>query len=138
MKDWQAMSPRERDALVAETVMGLCSHDFQLSDPPHWRCAKCGIGSYFMKMLADLHYTTSIEAAFQVVAKLREEGIEMTLHNAQFGRSMSGGLTGQEWACVFTLEDGRQFWADADTAPEAICRAALRVRRAQTRTEARP
>lgn len=109
------MELRKLDALVAEKVMG-------------WRMVTYTAGGEQVTELAppdgDLHragrwpnYSTEIEDAWLVVEKLRPRiwrrmAIDITAHQCQMG---------------FTLdhEDGPHGSAIADTAPLAICRAAL-------------
>lgn len=97
---------RELDALTAEKVMGLRV----VRCPDHGDCI------YWHAYGPDRpdgqlpEYSTDIAEAWQVVEKLRDLDPEIwwDVH----------------WECVFNTNDSR-VWGTADTAPEAICRAAL-------------
>lgn len=107
---------RELDALVAEKVMGLnirpVVHEYGLS--PQLKLAPGSInyvGTY-TEIPEVPPYSTDIAAAWGVVEKLRERG---------FGFSLNDG-----WIAWFLA--GRSDWhADAETAPHAICLAALKA-----------
>ena len=104
---------REMDALVAEKVMGY--EDMGI-----------GIGLRFqkpskdgVKVLYELPgYSTRIVAAWEVVEKLRERSIALTITT----------MGPRDQVHVFTTHNGERMtkvWDD--TAPLAICRAALLV-----------
>lgn len=113
--DIDAMQPGpELDALVAEKVMGWEPID-KLND-----------GSlateYRKECRRSWHPSTSIEAAWEVVAKWPQDKFMFTLHR-------SGDMT---WTAMF-LRYGepkplpRSWEARAKIAPEAICKAALKA-----------
>ncbi|GMA50155.1 hypothetical protein GCM10025857_15120 [Alicyclobacillus contaminans] len=96
---WSEMSPRERDALVAEKVMGY---------------TECGKEE-------PIEYTTHISAAWDVVDRMQQLGWNMDLMNAYIVPEI-----GRQWGC--DLRDGRNLVVGlGPTAPEAICLAALRA-----------
>lgn len=111
------------DVLIAEKVMGLPRLDTDLM-------GRCGtfFGSPDNPLVchkADA-YSTSISAAWQVVEKLRERFPVI--------RIGTGDLMGKFWQASFydayyeAVAQGKHGdFADADTLPLAICRAALRA-----------
>lgn len=98
---------RELDALVAEKVMGLdCS----------WRCVTLdGTGRDRGPARRIKPYSTNIDAAWEVVEKLKENHT-VNIHGYSDGWEV--GLIGPGSAAV----DGQ-----AETAPHAICLAALKA-----------
>lgn len=66
-------------------------------------------------------YSTDISAAWEVVEKCSHMSMEKTVHD-------DGGIT---FYCEVSINNCMIQWADADTAPLAICRAALAAIRAQ-------
>lgn len=61
------------------------------------------------------HYSTDISAAWQVVDKMKERGLGFAIH------------CGENWRpiALFDKEESENDWIGAETAPLAICRAAL-------------
>jgi len=109
--EFLALAPRERDALVAEKVMGqgmVLHHE----------------GYYFRpgNLLPD--YTT-ISAAWTVVEKMREE--ELAFEVTWGWSHVEENNDYDNWVAGFSNEDER-WTATADTAPLAICIAALRAK----------
>lgn len=112
------------EILVAEQVMGLenVCNCTGLSDYTNDECNACG-GAYRGE------YSTDMEAAWEVVERLRP--LQVRIENAH-GRK-------QVWGCVFYDRDGGSdgFWPElktvhqevsvAESAPIAICRAALKA-----------
>ena len=96
---------REMDALIAENVMGYqWGYKHAFSTLPTW--SKNGI----VVTLGD--YSTDISAAWEVVEKLRGKRVmEISITKKSF------------WCTVYAT--GRNINEKADTAPLAICRAAL-------------
>ena len=93
----------ELDALVAEKVMGL-GNDWCLHVGVHPPCGSpCPID-----------YSTDIAAAWQVVEKIG---------NASLVNHASGGA----WHVEFELKGGSLPYDTGDTAPHAICLAALKA-----------
>jgi hypothetical protein len=125
---------RELDALIAEKVMGWdFAHNFKLCDNRAFkRCSNClGIISegnpLDPRCLGFPHYSTNIEAAWKVVELLQLFKIQQT--------DKTDGMT----ACVQLWQDSNGVWtigdwqdqlfvlAEGDTAPHAICLAALKI-----------
>jgi hypothetical protein len=126
---------RELDALIAEKVMGYTlrfaakawtDEDWMCSDTPTETNVMAiyapadqfpGSGAFDMSIP---HYSTDIAAAWQVIDRM-EELVRM----ARIGRVIGG------WECRFVqLEDTTGYYdvlEEADTAPLAICLAALKV-----------
>jgi len=120
---------RELDAKVAEKVMGLevyrSRQDWMQKGMPHiaeW--AETVFYPAYWHPEYELatvvsNYSTDIKASFEVVEKLGEDGWIVTLH-----RDL-------KWFCDlvwFTADDTT--WlptTEADTLPEAICKAALKA-----------
>lgn len=115
---------RELDALVAEKVMGWhIVTDFDLRPPEkHWNNAKgyvCLVAGNKLndgREMKGFSPSTDIADAWKVVEKMRERGLDVYLRfvstwTAEFD-SVSGDVNG---------------FADADTAPLAICLAALKA-----------
>lgn len=145
--NWNEMSPRERDALVAEKVMGWkryaavsrgnrvvviaeklgdCWHIHSRSqrDPGTWEATDDPLTETWNLK----RYTTSISAAWEVVEKMREEGLLFEI----------GSRVSEGWYAMTMHADYRScpecdgpydlpYW-HAPTAPEAICLAALRAK----------
>lgn len=112
LEDLKAMknleAGRELDALVAEKVMGWT---VALEDRgpcrvwrPHENSAE--------RSQPIPPYSTSIEAAWEVVEKMRQREFGFSLNDA--------------WIAWF-LAAPNEYQADADTAPHAICLAALKA-----------
>jgi hypothetical protein len=101
---------RELDALVAVTLMGVTL----VSEDAGIRPAAMS----YQKPSEVLPYSTDVAAAWQVVERMRARGFALELHY-EFGWS-------RQWVADFSndgwLSTGEQL---GDTAPLAICRAAL-------------
>lgn len=132
---------RELDALVAEKVMGLMDHgareqhewgdDFDVPDYHSGHCCKwCGVYEPTCGCPKDdvgpcvkepQPYSTSIAAAWDVVEKMSSDhGYWMTLQHETDG---SGPIA----LCQFSKDGSPTIHAYGDTAPLAICRAALKA-----------
>ena len=120
MKLWESLTDRERDALVAEKVMRLLSVGRRNTGVQYETHL-----AYYLPSLKEYrtvpHYSTSIADAWPVVEKL----IAMKI-----GIAIKHGWTNDEWCAHIMPEynDSRkdmEVWAD--TAPEAICLAALKA-----------
>lgn len=104
------MTDRELDALVAEKVMG-------------WHKGAELSSAWFDSRHNFVHWkewcpTVDIKAAWEVVEKMREEGTDVDIY-----------WSGNEW--IVTLGEnpgGSPDGATSDTAPRAICLAALRAK----------
>lgn len=121
MTDFEFKPGRQLDTLVAEKVMGLetykdvvpfcpqCGFKFYPKGPGRMWCHQCSEWIYS----STKDYSTSIEAAWEVVEKLRKEQMCFTLTDI--------GYAGSILCCVGNGE------AIAETAPHAICLAALKA-----------
>ena len=122
------------DALVAEKVMGWTLGD------PHW------IHGYMMHGMVEVRTwlgsetedgaksegwspSTNIAAAWEVVEKLSQSGVDFYLERDPYGRTHWARFndTTQGTYNKEGCEDKRLGDADAPTAPLAICRAALKA-----------
>jgi len=109
---------RTLDALVAERVMGI-----------EHRCARQPNGMRFdiVCPVCDTaeHYSTDITAAWAVVETLHGR---MTIMGPGAVEIFDKGERVSQWTCAFMDEDGYpDYFAEADTAPLAICLAALKT-----------
>lgn len=116
------MTSRELDAQVAEKVMGW-KRDFRLSKSHSeaWRVVAEGdVTGQFIQPLS-WSPSTSIEAAWEVVEKMQDT-------DRKFQIESSTGCNGK-WGAVFSQyhEPFGEAWGWAETAPEAICLAALKA-----------
>jgi len=141
---------RDLDARVHADVMGLCVHQWKITDDPDgdafmgdWLaiCEKCGdTRAGHSQMLGPVsgrtpHYSTSIADAWLVVEKLRAEGGEfgMVSHSEDVVfpervTTWTANSYNPDRASVCDACDHRDSGsvsASADTAPHAICLAAL-------------
>jgi len=116
---------RELDALVAEKVFGaVVSWDkYAGGNHPHSpsintpECPSCGYDGHWDHDAVP-NYSTDISAAWQVVDRLTEVFADMEL-------TVDKGM----WECLFDTREivPEHFLAGADTAPHAICLAALKA-----------
>lgn len=148
---------RELDGLIETQVFGRCDHDMQYvtdgelesrarrdimaewqkeygKQPPdafvmaeaesrRWaetsgdyspkECVKCGVSAYGTSITP--RYSTQIEHAWRVVEKMR----------GAWDVSLTEWAEG--WCCTLDAETPREIWAQAETAPHAICLAALKA-----------
>lgn len=116
---------QELDAKVAEVVMGWIDiHTFGLDNG-----RLSGYPPGEQKTFPVPHYSTDIAAAWQVVEKLLKDGYEVHFHCLPDGR----------FHCLIMTDNGEidagiLLWeARADTAPHAICRAALEMAKESTK-----
>ena len=127
-QDFLALKPRERDALVAEKVMGNSPclewrllHHGGLSGPAYGldggHCSEHGgpPSTCVPSHLFPHHYTEDIGLTWQVVEKMREEGFSFRIE-----------ISGLIWFAIFGA--GRDTEAANNLAPLAITIAALRAR----------
>ena len=109
---------REMDALVAEKVMGWSRGTYHSDGVDYLRDPE---GTSHLNVP---QYSTDIAAAWQVVEKIRTKYPVI--------RISTGDLMGKYWQCHMadawrevSHEDDSDWFANAPTAPLAICRAAL-------------
>lgn len=120
MKIEEMQAGREMDALVAEKVFHSkpCDKWKRLSTISMVKFDECEHGSCFPPMEGPPKYSTSISAAWEVVEKFDSFSI---IHNAFYKK------LGEEFiVCELTRYEPEAYAEGrADTAPLAICRAAL-------------
>jgi hypothetical protein len=113
---WAEMTPRERDALVAEKVMGWTKiwYNADSDDHPEADCANglCPDGTY----TSIPFFTTDISATWGVVEKMHQDGFLFDLSN-----SVGAGYIAQFYKGNYYVS------GYIKSAPEAICIAALKV-----------
>lgn len=112
---------RELDALVAEKVMGWrvgerFDGDWYLMEP-----ASGGMGGNPVPMRLE-HYSTDIAAAWQLVEKVGTGWLYLTL-------TQDSDRTSDYWRAAFHRRTDAPDAVNGDTAPHAICLAALKVSR---------
>jgi hypothetical protein len=130
---WAELSERERDALVAEKVLkwtpGVCDGEMgeQPCSPDGWFCQKCGFEGYwgdsFEHQELPKHYTTSLDAAWQVVKRINiPEGSTYETY-ARFIKELEKIVGSNMFFDLFYCDlDG-----DDHLTPERLCIAALRA-----------
>lgn len=102
------------DALIAERVFGWSWEGEYLTPPRSHRCGVWRDGDTLVFTDVLPHYSTDIAAAWLVVEKLRADGCDFDMRIVA------------TWTANFGLDMGLlSFSADAETAPLAICLAAL-------------
>lgn len=119
---------RELDALIAERVMGL--NPVKNSNPYNMIFTRrrdwVDMDDYYYEGEDDgyhfvdevPHYSTDIAAAWKVVEHMKADGWQC---------HMRGWVNSNDWQCGFVHPGGQMSWNTADTAPLAICCAALRA-----------
>lgn len=108
---------RALDALVAERVMGWHARDAWYDADDNWMA---DLEDNFPIDAEAFSPSTSIEAAWQVVEKMRGRGWTMTLNQ-------EAEMQFEPWDCRFFGPNDRRAIAHGNTAPLAICRAALKA-----------
>ena len=108
--EWDAMTPRQRDALVAEKVMGT-----PFRKPSHGTCCSCqDCGHFYDECLCG--FTTTPNGMMAVMEKMSANGFAWYLYGDHPDRIQ---------AEFMHSHDGRYGVADTRLAPEAVCIAAL-------------
>ena len=124
---------RELDALVDEKVMGDCVHDWELQEDEDdpcsgivWRkCKKCNKDFWGLRPPVCRYYSTDIAAAMQLVDKMRERGIYITIVPQKDDYLIAVSEYHPQFNSYSHLLD---LHADNfEELPEAICRAALKA-----------
>lgn len=128
VKEGDMVKPgRELDALVAERVMGLKTEDYagllvEKINPANPK------GNYPLDYLIP-RYSESIEAAWEVVEKIKTTGRELEIELTSSADNPNEWTCGIKWFEFF--EDEEQQWGwfyfTQSTAPHAICLAALKA-----------
>ncbi|HEX7333434.1 MAG TPA: hypothetical protein VF290_18160 [Pyrinomonadaceae bacterium] len=108
------LSGRELDAAVAERVMGWQRQP----DYNYWMSFPAGETFKLHKLIATWHPSESIEAAMDVVEKMRANGWS-------FACTMYDGKLPYASFCRSTVKSSRN--AEAESLQEAICLAALKA-----------
>jgi len=131
--EFLALAPRERDALVGKRVIGIPVAD--ACREVYWEAAEChnppDVWGMVRKFLP--HFTTSISAAWTVVDGADGFSLDLNPHNLGYGKPIWQSHviyypTG-EYIEAENRYEGEGFGtAYADTAPLAICLAALRAK----------
>lgn len=107
---------RELDALVAEKVMGIKLPTALIYRP-------CDVPD--PKVLDDIilpHFSTDIAAAWEVVEKMKSFQLNLSNGNGYWACFFKDNTKNGEWSCPTTIT-----YESAETAPLAICLAALKV-----------
>ena len=109
---------RELDALVAEHVMGWSLNSNNFGHVPRgWPPEMTPLDTNYDPVDVPA-YSTDIAAAWEVVEKMNAEDIRLELYSP-YGDP--------HWACQFWMEGELVAGAGVDTAPHAICLAALKA-----------
>lgn len=134
MSTQELVAGRELDARIAKKVMGLpeCHKrfiKFTISGVQNsWDCPVHGPqGCIFPSYTPS--YSTDIAAAWQVVEKL----LSTTPQGGDIHIEKLGGAGWKVGCCFNQSEGGWDGWIEAETAPLAICRAALAAMTGQPR-----
>lgn len=123
---WQQLTPEQRDRIVAEKLFGWrpieCNEELTIySDGEAW-CSGCHgydhISTFEHSVVAYLAYTQSMDAAWRVTTDYPTLVIEYEVLDL-FKYQLGGHYTCQIYKGTKKVE------AKAQTAPEAICIAAL-------------
>jgi len=149
------MTPREIDVLVHEKVLKQCAHilgpNEGSAESPIYHCRKCGGGGWYFRtdhegrLVGVGHYSTNIEAAWQVMEVCPLTLIPVRLHQT-LATSHLGQPIATHWLAIPNVEDIAQHpendvdpnWVGcideclsrdqmAPTAPMAIALAALKA-----------
>ena len=99
------------DRLVAEKVMGFVSEDYV--PPGRWHCRPDGREEWFQP-------STNIAHAWEVVERLDAQGWDVVVINCTGCHGEAG-----RWAADIVNDEHGAIGVHADTAPLAICLAAL-------------
>lgn len=110
--NWSQITQRERDALVAEKVMGWSF--VEVDGKKIWANNLCTM--IRTMILSPYPFSTDIQFAWQVMEKSKEWG-------GMFIHVLQGGVDVE----TVRPDTGEIIRVYAPTAPEAICRAALRA-----------
>jgi hypothetical protein len=119
VSDTRTRAGRELDAEVAEKVFGywdVCMYDGELVH---------GENNMNGWPVPTPRYSKSMDEAWSIVHKLRCEGVDVQID--------SYGLDG--WRVCLSPPDAKYAFAEANTAPLAICKAALKLASAKNPPE---
>jgi len=102
----------DMDDLIEELVFSRTIKEFDEIYTNRWRFKRRDDEKYKGSWYPSLPYSSSIAAAWEVVEKMRENGgLDIGCYRDYFS--------------AYVVRDDFEFRIDANTAPEAICRAAL-------------
>ena len=108
---------RELDTLVADKIFGLTMRDRYTGKEVPITLDQLLMSGSALRIMNLPRYSTDIGAAFEVVKKLQETAIvEVSVHKG-------------DWSCSINRSGNEvpDYFASADTAPHAICLAALKA-----------
>ena len=105
---------REMDALIAEKVIGWRIDELTAYSPSGSSCARHPKGDWWLN-----YYSTNMDAAWEIVEKFVSKGYGVHVYRHGDWNDKNGKRYWQSYM------DFRFPIVDADTAPLAICRAAL-------------
>lgn len=122
--DPEKLSGRDLDAAVAERVMGWQRQP----DYNYWMSFPAGESFSLHALIATWSPSESIEAAMQVVEKMWQLGWSIEMANGgKLGTLATARIVSWYVRFVEDENDLNNWSAEAETLPEAICRAALRA-----------
>lgn len=120
-REWEWMTPAERDAWVAVDVMGWTGVEIV-----HDRAGGVDPSGCFEGRVPVPAYTSDIGSAFLVLEEVGKRGsVFLSLNASANGQTKRWGVHVHLFAKAFRA-DGHAL-AESDVAAEAICRAALRA-----------
>jgi len=125
MAEWQANYGKQPpDAFVmAEAASRQWAQEEGDYSPKE--CVKCGVTAYGTAITP--RYSTDIAAAWEVVEKLQPNlYLSLTVEQHEGRQYATAGFTGDRW-----VDPTQHFEAEAETAPLAICLAAVEAVRAR-------
>jgi len=107
------------DELIAEHVMGWTKHTYPLEGFTEWKDAE----GYWQKYTLPA-YSTEIQAAWLVVERMKAIRWDVLV---RWSEAPENGRNYHRWLCWVAVDLTTGYGADADTAPLAICLAALKA-----------
>lgn len=121
------MTPREIDALVADKIMGwreeTDKNRSKMGKPPM-------TDDEWVDMIDDSmnYFSSDIRAAWKVVEKILDKQKRQGVVNICFDHDFG-------WGALLVMTDEKMEWVHAETAPMAICLAALKAKGVAVKTE---
>jgi hypothetical protein len=112
---WQALTPEQRDALVAEKVMEQRIHVEPAGETEYDLALVINDAAGVARIEPIPRYTQSLDAAWLVVERIEDANVTVTHIPRAYQR------------CTIEFYDGNRIEVFENTAPEAICVAALRA-----------
>jgi hypothetical protein len=114
------MTNREIDALIANKIFALVVRDRLTGEERPLTFDDLIMSGDHLRIVTLPHYSTDIAAAWLVVEQMIKASTNGDFHLEHLGPKDEG-----DWTCG-TCRDDPSTWATADTAPLAICKAALK------------